>query len=416
MGNYLHSPLTIQSSVLNFVVLSVFTLALITFFFLFPEKKESGRLWRATITPLASIIGSGYLVSAPLLYYTLGIHAIFGMLGIVVLAYLVGSAIRYNILFAEPIIYGGAKSEREVLLKEVESLSNLVISLAYMISTAFYLRLLSAFIFSGFFGRHPVYENLLTSAVLLFIGITGYLRGLSFLEFLEKYAVSLKLSVISAFLIGLFLYDLHHTHVVGEAKPFTFGALQLLAGILLIVQGFETSKYLGEEYTPEERVKSMKLAQLISGGIYLATILLLTPILHNLSLDRVDETAIIALAAGVCVALGYLMKLGPLMSQFSAAVADTIGAGGLIREETHGRISSNTGYLFTAFMGMVLVWSTNIFHIITYASKAFALYYLLQTLIALFVAAERRDIGRVGLFVLIALALAFVVLFGKSAE
>ncbi len=401
---------------LNVAVLVVFTVALAVFFFLFPERGEGGRLWRATVTPLASIIGSGYLVSAPLLYYSLGIHALFGMLGIVILAYVMGSAIRYNILFAEPVLLGKAKSDRESLLKEMEGLSNLVISFAYMISTAFYLRLLSAFVFSGFFGRNPLYENVLTSAILLFIGISGYVRGLNFLEFLEKYAVSLKLAVISAFLFGLLLYDLHHAKVFGEAKPLTFGSLQILAGILLIVQGFETSKYLGEEYTPEERVKSMRLAQLISGGIYLATILLLTPILHTLSLSKVDETAIIALAAGVCVALGYLMKLGPLMSQFSAAVADTIGSGGLIREETHGRISSNTAYLFTASVGLVLVWSTDIFHIITYASKAFAFYYLLQTLIALFVATERRDFKRTGLFVLVALALAFVVLFGKSAE
>ena len=401
---------------LNVVVLVVFTIALLVFFFLFPEKKEGGRLWRATITPLASIIGSGYLVSAPLLYFVMGIHAVFGMLAIVILAYLVGGAIRYNILHAEPVIYGKERSRFAVMLRETESLSNLVISLAYMISTTFYLRLLSAFIFSGFFGRNPTYENLLTTALLAFIGITGYLKGLNFLEFLEKYAVSIKLSVITAFLTGLFLYDLHHLKVVGEAKPVGFEALQILAGILLIVQGFETSKYLGEEYTPQERVKSMRLAQLISGGIYLATILLLTPILHTLSLNKVDETAIIALAATVSVALGYLMKLGPLMSQFSAAVADTIGSGGLIREETHGRISSKTGYLFTAFVGIALVWSTNIFHIITYASKAFALYYLLQTLIALSVAVRKEERGRAALFVLILLALAFVVVFGKSAE
>ena len=396
------------------IAVSVSFLTFLTVFL--SPKLERSRLWSAAVTPLASIIGSGYLVSAPLLYFALGDYAVLGMLGIVVLAYLIGESIRYNILHAEPLLFGRKKFKGYPFLLELESFSNLALSFAYMVSVAFYLRLLSAFVFSGFFERNPFYENLFTTGLLLFIGISGFLKGLEFLEFMEKYAVAIKLSIIFSFLIALALYDIHHLHFREVFKPVTFETFQVLAGILLIVQGFETSKYLGEKYSPEERVRSMKLAQLISGFIYVSFIFLVTPLLYKLPEGGVDETAVIMLASTVSLVLGFLIRVGPLMSQFSAAVADTIGAGGLLWKETRGRVSSKLGYLLTTVIGVVLVWSANIFEIITYASKAFAFYYLLQTLISLWVSILKGHYLRSFLFFLVGLVLLFVVIFGRSAE
>jgi len=385
-------------------------------FFLNP-KLEKNRLWTATVTPLASIIGSGYLVSAPLLYFAVKDYAFLAMAGIVVLAYFIGEAIRFNILHSEPIIYNSKSGTLHYFLLEVERFSNLVLAFAYIISVAFYLRLLSAFIFSGFLQRNELYEGLLTTVILLFIGISGFFRGLDFLEFLEKYAVAIKLSVIFSFLIALSVHDtVTHYGVRWEYKPLSFETLQILAGILLIVQGFETSKYLGEKYTPAERVKSMRLAQIISGFIYVAFIFLVTPLLYLLDKTKLDETAVIILASALSIVLGYLIRTGPLMSQFSAAVADMIGSGGLVQVETHGRISSKTGYLLVALIDIVLIWSLNIFEIIAYASKAFAFYYLLQTFIATVVAFYKRKYLYGVLFALLLPILAFITIFGKSAE
>jgi len=399
---------------LDILVIVVFLLFLL--FFLNP-KLEKNRTWTATVTPLASIIGSGYLVSAPLLYFAVKDYAVLAMLGIVILAYLIGEAIRFNILHEEPLLQKAPSHGFGLVIKDIERFSNLVLSFAYMISVAFYLRLLSAFIFAGFFHKNDLYETLLTTAILLFIGISGYLKGLDFLEFLEKYAVAIKLSVIFTFLTTLLVYDISvGFHFKGEYKPITFQTLEILAGILLIVQGFETSKYLGEKYTPQERVKTMRLAQLISGFIYVSFIFLVTPILYLLDKTKLDETAIILLAASISVVMGFLMKTGPLMSQFSAAVADTIGSGGLIYTETHGRISSRTGYLMLALIDIAIVWSLNIFGIIAYASKAFAFYYALQTAIAALIAFKNRRWLYFGLFFNLVWILLFITVFGKSAE
>jgi len=399
---------------LDILVIVVFLLFLL--FFLNP-KLERNRTWTATVTPLASIIGSGYLVSAPLLYFAVKDYAVLAMLGIVVLAYLIGEAIRFNILHEEPLLQKAPPHGFGLVIKDIERFSNLVLSFAYMISVAFYLRLLSAFIFAGFFHKNDLYETLLTTAILLFIGISGYLKGLDFLEFLEKYAVAIKLSVIFTFLTTLLVHDISvGFHFKGEYKPITFQTLEILAGILLIVQGFETSKYLGEKYTPQERVKTMRLAQLISGFIYVSFIFLVTPILYLLDKTKLDETAIILLAASISMVMGFLMKTGPLMSQFSAAVADTIGSGGLIYTETHGRISSRTGYLMLALIDIAIVWSLNIFGIIAYASKAFAFYYALQTAIAALIAFKNRRWLYFGLFFVLVWILLFITIFGKSAE
>ncbi len=371
--------------------------------FLSPRLERS-RLWTATVTPLASIIGSGYLVSAPLLHITLGDFAVLGMASIVALAYLIGEALRYNIAYGEGAYTG------------LERLSNLVLSFAYMVSVAFYLRLLSSFLFSGFFGRNHVLEDTLTTLLLAFIGVSGFLRGLGFLEFLEKYSVAVKLSVICAFTVGLLLWDVEFPSFHLRKEPISFETLQVLAGMLLIVQGFETSKYLGEKYSVRERIKSMKIAQITSAAIYLSFVFLATPLLGKLPQDKADETAVILLAGALSLLLRYLLVVGALMSQFSAAVADTIGAGGLLWKETDGRVSSKVGYLLTACVGIVLVWSANIFEIIVYASKAFALYYLLQTLISLSLAFRRKDILKGVFFSFVLVCLAFVVLFGKSVS
>ncbi len=53
--------------------------------------------WRATVTPLASIIGSGFLVLGPILDDSFGIWAPVAMAGLCAVAWAFGAAIRVNI-------------------------------------------------------------------------------------------------------------------------------------------------------------------------------------------------------------------------------------------------------------------------------------------------------------------------------
>ena len=80
----------------------VFALALAAYLLFSPRLAKSSD-WSATVTPLASIMGSGFLVSAPLLAGIVGNLAFFCMAALLVLAYLVGGVVRFNIRYFEPV-------------------------------------------------------------------------------------------------------------------------------------------------------------------------------------------------------------------------------------------------------------------------------------------------------------------------
>lgn len=161
--------------------------------------------------------------------------------------------------------------------------------------------------------------------------------------------MAIKLAIIAALLIGLFGFDWHwlasdQTLIDPNENLTVMERLRLLAGLLLIVQGFETSRYLGNAYDPAMRVRAMRLAQLIAGVIYLLFVITGLPLLmefHGIA----DETAIITLAGRVAEILPALLILAAVMSRFSAAVADTVGAGGLFTELSGSRLSSRLGYI-----------------------------------------------------------------------
>ena len=379
---------------------------------LFHPKVRLSRNWRATVTPLASIIGSGFLVAAPLLSHAVNGWAFFAMAAIVLLAYGIGEVIRFNIRHGEPLLNS---PQAPALLLNLERLSSLALSAAYVISVAFYLRLLASFLLHAMAIESDYYANLLTTGVLVSIALIGLSRGLEGLENLEESAVNIKLAIIAALLLGLVGYDLNWLTQPENQINYTPLAdwphsMRLLAGILLIVQGFETSRYLGAEYDAQTRIRTMRYAQLLSAAIYLLFIGLSLPLLNNFHEPR-SETAIITLSAMVSPLLPAMLIVAAVMSQFSAAVADTAGSGGLLAEFSRQRLSPRLGYVLVVTLAIVLIWSANIFEIITIASRAFAAYYLLQCLVALSINYPRRRWLKSTGFLLIASILLLVLLF-----
>ncbi len=346
--------------------------------------------WKATVTPLASIMGSGFLISAPLLAGIAGNLSVLFMALLLVLAYMVGGAIRFNIRYFEPI-----ENKEHGAAQDVASLSRIVLAAAYFISVTYYLELLAAFVLKAVNLHSQVAANAITTLLLLAIGGIGMWRGLKELESVEKYLVSLNLGMIGALLASLAFYNIHMALGGTWALPdissaIDFHDFRVLLGLLIVVQGFETSRYLGDEHPPEQRIATMRAAQLVSGTIYVLFIALAT-VLFREGLGA-DVTAIIDMTRPVAVVLPALIALAAIGSQFSAAVADTEGAGGLIEDITRRRIPMRYAYLLITLVTVVLTWSTKVTEIIAYASRAFALYYTLQCAVAWLVA--WNDAGR----------------------
>ena len=107
-------------------------------------------------------------------------------------------------------------------------------------------------------------------------------------------------------------------------------------------------------------------------------------------------------------------------SQFSAAVADTIGSGGLLHEVGGRRLPKRSAYLGVAAASLALIRSLNVFEVVAWASRAFALAYALYCAMAAVRAATRRrpspEPVRAAGFAALALVMLVVALAGIPAE
>lgn len=390
--------------------ISIIVIALMVAVYLaFSKRLNQSSSWKATVTPLASIMGSGFLISAPLLANTVGNFAVFSMIALLLLAYAVGYAIRFNIRHFEPI------EHKKGTAQDIAFLSRIVLSAAYFISVTYYLQLLAAFVLNAIGMSGDIYANIITTALLVVIGGIGMWRGLGELEKVETYAVSLNMGMIVGLLFALCVYNIHLV-LGGEWRlPDISSAIDLhdfrvLLGLLIVVQGFETSRYLQEEHSADERIKTMRTAQIASAIIYVLFISLSTVLFHS-GLDA-DVTAITNIMLPVAVVLPILISIAAVGSQFSAAVADTSGAGGLVQDVLRHKLPIRYVYLIIMIVTIMLTWATNVNEIIAYASRAFALFYFLQSLVATILAHQQNHAWQSRFFALIALICLSVFVFG----
>ena len=345
--------------------------------------------WRAMTAPLASIIGSGFLVSAPLLARELGGLAIVGIAGLCALAWWIGGAIRFNIAEVEPLM---AAARPPPALAVLERLSHLALVFAYVVSVAYYLVLLGAFVTRAVVGTpDPVAAKTIASVLLALIGWLGWSGGLAKVLSVESLVVAFKLAIIGGFLAALAMFcglRLAAGLPVSPPPPRgDWGTVPVLLGFLIMVQGFETSRFLGESFDAATRIRTMRRAQAVASGIYLLFFAFLSPLLAMAAAGS-GETGIIDVAARVAPLLPLALTLGAVASQFSAGVADSIGCAGLAGD-TVRRLGTARAFPLVALASGLVLWGTDIFGVIALASRAFAAYYMLQCLVAA-VATHRR--------------------------
>ncbi|MFT4960159.1 MAG: hypothetical protein ACI92Z_001237 [Paracoccaceae bacterium] len=156
----------------------------------------------------------------------------------------------------------------------------------------------------------------------------------------------------------------------------------------------------------------MKIAQAVSGGIYITFFLLLSPLLGELSTGS-GVARIITMSGLVAMLLPVCLTVAAVASQFSAAVADSIGNEGLIGELTRGKVDPKHAYALIAVVATAMLVTLEVNSVIALASRAFALFYALQCLVAWEAARKRpADIGKSWAFMTLAIVAAAVCIFG----
>ncbi|MBT1065017.1 hypothetical protein KJY73_15605 [Bowmanella sp. Y26] len=394
---------------------SLVTLSVLLVIWLLRPAVKNSAFWQATVTPLASIIGSGFLVVVPLLANIAGHWAWLAIIVIVLLSWWLGSAMRYSMQTSSL-----NQDAPDKWLMGLERFADVALAIAYVISITFYIRLMAGFLLTGLDIYSEFNADVLASMVLLSIGFYGLLRGLHGLERLEEYSVSIKLAIIAALLGGLLWQDVqqgYHWHGLSSPDQPWWQSLCQLGGMLLIVQGFETSKYLASQYPLNVRVRSMSVAQILAGLIYIGFVVLAMPYMGQFVGTQPSETAIITVSAQITLVLPVMLIVAAAMSQFSAAIADTIGAGGVVEQQSRSRINARNLYPVITLFSVTLLWSANIFQLVSYASRAFAFYYLLQSLLAARQSALREHAPkRVASYLGLAFIMLLIVVFAEAVE
>jgi amino acid transporter len=178
------------------------------------------------------------------------------MLALVVIAYGFGSAIRYNIGRIDAVAH------RPALVEQIEPFASMVLAFAYIISVGYYLNLFGAFGVSLTAFDTPYYAKVLTTAVFLLILIVGWTKGFAALERMEQISVGVKLAIIGGLLCGLAIHfgdTAQNGALTFNAASVTgWSAVTLIFGLIVTVQGFETSRYLGRHYDAQTRIRSMR--------------------------------------------------------------------------------------------------------------------------------------------------------------
>ena len=376
-------------------------------------KENTKKIIGATATPLASIFGSGFLVIVPILNGAVGPYSLIAMTAVCALAYAVGCVISYNIRHAEPLL---EKNEVPKRTRYYEGASDLALVAAYVISVCLYINILASFLLGGIGEQYdiPRNEHILSVAVIALIGAIGYFKGLQALAKLEKLALGVTLLIIVALFAGFASYDVK-TVAAGIQWPKMpshswWEILTLVGGTLIVVQGFETSRYLGKMFDAPTRIQSSRLSQIISTFVYLVFIALATPLMHFLG-DTVKDNDLIMLAGKASILLPLPLVIAAVLSQFSAAVADTLGGSGNTVEATHNHVSLKEATLLICGGAVILAFAPTL-TILALASRAFAFYYMLQCFVA---STLTKPALQRTLFRLLAAVLAFITFFSVPA-
>jgi hypothetical protein len=400
---------------MNSVSWILVAIAVVMMVIFFSPRVRTSKLWHAITIPLASIIGSGILLAGPLLAATVGGWALWAMAALVLTGYAFGSAIRYNIVHLEPQLHQGAPAS----LRAMENISELVLALAYFVSIAYYINLFAAFGLRALGITDSVAINSAATVVIAAITAAGAFWGFSALEKLVLTSVTIKLALVVALVVALSLGFLlgpssELASLVG-ASEVEFADLRVLLGLVILVQGFETSRYLGDEFDAPTRVRSMRFAQIISGVIYLLFIAAASPYFGDASTEALSETAVIDMLSVAGLIFAPVLIATALTSQFSAAVADTSGAAGLLVENTKRRLSTRSAIMVIGAVAIALTWSVSIFTIVVLGSQAFVVYYALQSITAARQAYLRGKLLPATLFTLLGVFGVLIVIFAIPA-
>jgi hypothetical protein len=390
-------------------IVAVVTLAGLAGFLYRPKVQESGT-YKATVVPLAEIMDVGFIVFSPVIILLFGYYATWAMLGLCVLAILTGFAISYNIENYEPLI---GKPDP---LHGWNSLALWALLAASVVNVAYYAQLLMTLVWLPLGLYSPGLVTATAALLLCILTIYGFAKGLMALNELGNKTTAFNVAAIVAVLVAFAVYnvqrlvggdfDLPHFNAADNEEAF-----RKLLGLFVLVQGFESSRYIGAYVSADERVKTMRSAQYISSAVYVLFVAFSLILFASVKAPD-NVTAIFEVSKQVSVFLPFLIMAAALGSQLSAIVNDTETRTEMMAGQVGERLPRPWTFPLFLVPAILVVLLTEVSSAVALASRVFAAYYLSQALIAGRLAWRAERWAWVAFFAGIALAMAAVAVLG----
>ena len=242
------------------------------------------------------------------------------------------------------------------------------------------------------------------------------MHGLAGLELLERLALGSVLVLVLA--LGIRFAGSDASQLLGGGlrlppvpSPGLVSVALVLGGIVITVQGFETVRYL-PHIDRRARIAGCRLSQMISSVVYVLIVALATPLM-GLGMRSGADRGLLELVQRVAPLLALPLVLCAVLSQFSAATADTEAGVGNLRSIGWAPLLGRRRYLLVGGAAAVLAATLGTYVLIVVASRAFAAYYALQCTVAL--RTSNRGRIRVG-YGALALLMVAITLLARPAQ
>ncbi len=377
---------------------------------LYRPRIQQSKKYQALVVPLANIMDVGFLVLSPIIVALVGFSAPFFMLGICLLAMAAGTAITYNIRHYEPLIGTGDSTEKIGALSNWMLLGASVVNIGYYTMLLMTLTLLPLQVYSE---NRVTTMSVIALVVLMLAGYKGYLP---LLNRLGDRTTAFNITALVAVLAVFATYNLNQA-ISGNWSLPTYEpdvdaeVYRKIFGLFAMVQGFESARYIGNRFSGELRVSTMRLAQVIATIVFVALIgLVLLP--FGQFQPRADATAIFVVSDQISVYLPWLILVAALGSQFSAITNATSSRSDLLMEATRSRLDKRFTFPLLLVPAILIVLFIDVIQAVSVASRVFAIFFTLQAVIAVMLAARNRNWAATAGFVIVGLMTSAIAVFG----
>ncbi len=196
--------------------------------------------------------------------------------------------------------------------------------------------------------------------------------------------------------------------MLGDSPSIDTDGIRKMIGLFAIVQGFEASRYIGVRFGAQERITTMRVAQVISSVVFVVFILSLLVLFLPPS-AKPDGTAVFIVSQRIGGAMPWLLLVAAIGSQTSAIIGATSSRSDMLVAH---KVPRPATFLIILVPAIVLVLVADVTTAVNLASRVFAAYFLIQIALAAMLARRQRNLAAVAGFVLIGLVMATILIFG----